>query len=42
MIVKRTQEEIDNLLNVCSDVINDEGTRYTGMSYEQGIEAGIQ
>lgn len=36
--IKRTQEEIDNVLNLADEGFDD-GTRYPGMSYEDGIKA---
>jgi len=36
MLVKRSQEEIDNTLNKCADAF-DNGTMWPGMSYEQGV-----
>jgi hypothetical protein len=36
--VKRTVEEIDDLLNA---VIEDEGPRFPGMTFEQGLKDGI-
>ena len=37
-IVKRKQQEIDDVLNWAAGG-TEEGSRYPGMSYEQGIEA---
>lgn len=40
--MKPTQEQIDDVLNKCSDS-EDEGTSiYPGMTYEQGVKAGIE
>jgi hypothetical protein len=39
--IKRTDEETDELLNKCSDQENKGGSKYPGMTYEQGIQAGI-
>ena len=36
-----TQSEIDDVLNQCADAIDD-GSRWPGMSYEQGVEAAIR
>lgn len=38
--IVRSAEEIDELLDKCSDGIND-GTLYPGISYEQGIQEAI-
>lgn len=39
--VARSQDEIDDLLNVCSEH-EDEGTsKFDGALYEQGVRAGI-
>lgn len=35
--IVRTQEEIDEVLNTASEIINTEGSRYHGMSFEEGI-----
>ncbi len=40
MIVKRTDEEIDEVRGWAVGGM-DEGTRYPGMSYEEGIEAAL-
>lgn len=42
MIIKRTNKEIDELLNLVNSRINDGGTEFGGMTYEQGVEAGIE
>lgn len=39
--VKRTQKEIDEVLNTCADA-EMEGSQFHGMTYEQGVEAGIR
>ena len=36
-VIKRSQEEIDNLLNACADA-EEEGSNFPGMIYEQGIK----
>lgn len=36
--ITRTQDEIDKQLNLANEGI-DEGTKYPGMSYEEGIQA---
>jgi len=41
VITTRTQDEVDELMNLVSDVIDDEGTRFSGMTYEQGVQATI-
>ena len=38
--VTRTAMEIDDLLNQCVEAIN-EGSKFPGMTYEQGIEAAL-
>lgn len=40
MEVKRTVEEIDGVLNKAVEAM-DEGTKWPGMSYEEGVRAGI-
>lgn len=39
--IKRTDKEISDLLQKC-DEANDTGSKYFGMNYEQGVEAGIK
>jgi hypothetical protein len=39
--VKRTQKEIDDVLNKAADGI-DKGSRWGGMSYEQGVDAALR
>lgn len=41
VITTRTQDEVDELMNLVSEVIDDEGTRFSGMTYEQGVQATI-
>jgi len=38
--VKRTDDEIDNLLNEC--VETEEESKFPGMTYEQGIQMAIR
>ena len=42
MDVVRKEEEIDKLVSVCHDGIDKEGSKFPGMSYEQGIVAAIE
>ena len=37
-VIKRTEEEINEVRNWAADAM-DTGSRYPGMSYEEGIEA---
>lgn len=37
-----TDEEIDAVLNECSERFNDGDSKYPSMSYEQGVDAAIQ
>jgi hypothetical protein len=41
VIIKRKQEEIDEVLNKCADAM-DHGSMFHGMSYEEGIHQAIQ
>lgn len=41
MRTKRTQEEIDEVLNKCADAF-DFGSLFAGMSYEQGVEDAVR
>ena len=38
---KPSQKQIDDALNKASEGI-DEGTKWPGMSYEEGVKAGIE
>lgn len=38
----RTEEEIDELLNECSDQIEKGGSKFPGMTYEEGIENALR
>lgn len=37
----KTQEEIDDVLNTCAEAL-DSGSKFPGMSYEEGVEAAIR
>jgi hypothetical protein len=37
-----TQEQIDDVLNRCAEIADEGGTMYPGMTYEQGVAAGIR
>lgn len=37
-----SEEEIDDLLNKILEITSHEGTRFQGMSYEQGVEDAIE
>jgi hypothetical protein len=39
--IKRTDTEIDAVLNVASEQADKGGTAYPGMSYEDGVSEGI-
>jgi hypothetical protein len=39
--IVRSDEEIDELSNQCADQENTGGSKYPGMTYEQGISAAI-
>lgn len=39
--VVRDREEVDELLNQCSESEDEGVSKFPGMSYEQGIRAGI-
>ena len=39
--VKRTDEEIGDVLDICAEA-EAEGSAFSGMTYEQGVEAGIR
>lgn len=40
--ISRTQEEIDDLMNQCSEAEDTGESKYPGMMYEQGIKAAIE
>lgn len=40
-IKKRSDKEIDAVLNQAAEQI-EEGSKWPGMSYEQGVEAGVK
>ena len=42
MANKPNQTAIDQVLNQCSEIADNGGTKYPGMTYEQGVEAGIR
>lgn len=42
MNIERTDQEIYDLLDECSEAENNGNSQYPGMSYEQGIKAGIE
>lgn len=42
MEVKRTREEVDELLNQVSERQNEGGSRFPGQTFEEGVEAGIR
>ena len=37
-----TQDEIDEVLNQCMEQADEGGSRFPGMTYEQGVEAAIR
>ena len=39
--IKRTSEEIDDVLNRCLDQMDKGGSTYPGMTYEDGIREAI-
>ena len=40
--IHRDDQQIDDILNLCSERIEQGGSKFTGMTYEQGIDAAIQ
>ena len=42
MIVVRTTDEVDEVLNKCVEASDEGITAYYGMSYEDGVRAGIE
>lgn len=41
-ITKRSTEDVDDLLNEVQDFIERGTTKFSGMTYEQGVEAAIR
>ncbi len=41
-VIKRTEEEIDEEINNASDQIEQGGTKWFGMTYEQGVDAALR
>lgn len=39
--ISRTDEEIDDLREKCIEQENEGGSKYHGLTYEQGIEAAV-
>jgi len=39
---KLRQPEIDTVLNQCAEAFDRGGSKYPGMTYEQGVEAAIR
>jgi len=42
MTIPPTDDEINEVLNECDEHINDGTSKFPGMSYEDGIKAGIE
>lgn len=40
--VEQNNANIDAVLNKCAEQEDDGGSQYPGMSYEQGVKAGIE
>jgi hypothetical protein len=41
-VVARTEDEINDLRNAVTERIDEGGSRYSGMSYEQGIDEALR
>lgn len=41
-MITRTQDQIDDILNECSELIDEGTSKFPGMTYEQGVEAAIR
>lgn len=39
---KPTQDQFDDVLNMCSEKADEGGSNWPAMSYEQGVEAAIR
>ncbi len=42
MEIKRTDDEINEVLNECAERIYEGRSKFPGMSYEEGVEAAIR
>lgn len=42
MNIKPTEEAIDAVLNECAERINSGESKFSGMSYEDGVKAAIE
>lgn len=42
MEIKRNEDQVNDLLNRCAESEETGNSEYPGMSYEQGIKAGIE
>lgn len=40
MVTERTEDEVDEIMNKIADM--DGGTRWRGMTYEQGVRAALE
>jgi hypothetical protein len=40
-MTKRTQKEIDDVLNWCDDTVETGRSHFPGMTYEEGVQAAI-
>lgn len=39
--ITRSQEQLDELMNKVATIIDEGGSTYPGMTYEQGVQAAI-
>ncbi len=42
VIVERTQEEIDEILNKCAESIDKGQAKWPAMTFEQGVDAALR
>lgn len=40
--IVRTKAEVDKVIDTCIENLNNNSHRYSGMTYEDGIRAGIE
>jgi hypothetical protein len=40
-VIKRTEEEIDEVLNLASNFVEHGRTSWDGLTYEEGVEAAL-
>lgn len=39
--IARTEDEVDDVMNTCSEAIDSGDSNFEGMTYEQGVQAAL-